>query len=81
MGQTIDSRLEAMTQAHSLLDALIKQLNLKNDSALAKTLKVAPPVLSKLRHGKLPVGAAILCKASEATDLNVRQLRELMGAA
>jgi hypothetical protein len=69
-----------MQNANNLLDALIAKLSLKNDSALAKTLKVAPPVLSKLRHGKLPVGATILCKASEATDLNVRQLRELMGA-
>lgn len=66
-------------QANNLLDALIARLSLKNDSALSRTLKVAPPVLSKLRHGKLPVGPALLCKASEATDLNIRQLRELMG--
>ena len=70
-----------MQQANNLLDALTKKLGLKNDAALCRTLGVQPPVLSKLRHGKLPVGATILCKASEATDLNVRQLRELMEVA
>lgn len=70
-----------MQQANNLLDALTKQLSLKNDVALAITLQVSTPTLSRIRHGKEQVGYAILCKASEATDLNVRQLRELMEAA
>lgn len=67
--------------ANNLLDKLIADLALKNDAALARTLQVAPPVISKLRHGSLKVGHMILCKASEVTDLSVRQLRKIMEAA
>jgi hypothetical protein len=34
-----------LAQGH-LLDSLIEKLELKNDAALAKTLEVAPPVIS-----------------------------------
>jgi len=39
-----------------LLDTLIERLRLKNDAALSRALEVAPPVISKIRHGRLPVG-------------------------
>lgn len=41
--------------SHPLLDALIADKKLKNDAALANLLKVQPPQLSKLRHGKAEV--------------------------
>ncbi|GAB3546513.1 hypothetical protein GCM10027343_24380 [Noviherbaspirillum agri] len=62
-----------------LLDTLIERLNLKNDAALSRTLGVAPPVISKIRHGRLPVGASMLIRMHEETGLNIRELRELMG--
>lgn len=62
-----------------LLDALIERLNLKNDAALARKLEVAPPVISKIRHGRLPVGASMLIRMHEETNLNIKELRELMG--
>jgi hypothetical protein len=62
-----------------LLDALIKRLQLKNDAALSRMLEVAPPVISKIRHRRLPVGASILIRMHEVTDLSVRELRDLMG--
>lgn len=63
----------------SLLNSLIKTLQLKNDAALARVLEVAPPVISKIRHRRLPVGASLLIRMHEVTELSIRELRELMG--
>lgn len=62
-----------------LLDMLIERLNLKNDAALSRALDVAPPVISKIRHGRLPIGASMLIRMHEETGLNIRELRDLMG--
>jgi hypothetical protein len=63
----------------TLLDALIDKLNLKTDAALAHVLEVAPPVISKLRHCRLPVGALMLIRMHEVTDISIKELRALMG--
>ncbi|MEN3293721.1 MAG: hypothetical protein V7642_2974 [Burkholderiales bacterium] len=62
-----------------LLDALIEKMNLKNDAALSRLLEVAPPVISKIRHRRLPVGASLLIRMHEATEMSIRELRDLMG--
>ncbi len=62
-----------------LLDILIERLNLKNDAALSRALEVAPPVISKIRHRRLPVGASLLIRMHEVSDLTIRELRILMG--
>ena len=62
-----------------LLDALISLLKLKNDAALSRTLKIAPPVLSKIRHRRLPVGASMLIRMYEVSNLPIGELRALMG--
>jgi hypothetical protein len=56
---------------NNLLDALIEKLSLKNDAALSRALEVAPPVISKIRHRRLPVGASLL--------IRMQDLRILMG--
>jgi plasmid maintenance system antidote protein VapI len=61
-----------------LLDALIEKLNLKNDAALSRLLEVAPPVISKLRHGALPIGPTMLIRMHEVSDLGIREMRALM---
>lgn len=63
----------------NLLACLIGKLNLKNDAALSRALEVAPPVISKIRHRRLPVGASLLIRMHEVTDLSIKELRELMG--
>lgn len=62
-----------------LLDTLIERLNLKNDAALSRALEVAPPVISKIRHARLPVGASMLIRMHEESGLSIRELRDLMG--
>lgn len=64
---------------NNLLDTLIKQLHLKNDAALSRALEVAPPVISKIRHRRLPVGASLLIRMHEISDLSIKELRSLMG--
>ena len=62
-----------------LLDILLGKMQLKNDAALSRMLEVAPPVISKIRHRRLPVSASVLIRMHEATDMSINDLRFLMG--
>ena len=62
-----------------LLDSLVSKMQLKNDAALSRMLEVTPPVISKIRHYRLPVGAALLIRMHEVTGMSIRHLRDLMG--
>ena len=62
-----------------LLDTVIRRLGLKNDAALARHLEIAPPVISKTRNGKLAIGASLLLRLHEVTDISIKDLRALMG--
>jgi plasmid maintenance system antidote protein VapI len=64
---------------NALLDALIAKLELKNDAALARALGCAAPVLSKIRHNRIPIGATLLIRAHELTGQSVGTLRDMMG--
>jgi hypothetical protein len=64
---------------NSLIDALIQRLKLKNDAALARVLEVEPPVISKIRHRRLQVGASLLIRMHEESELSIKVLRTLMG--
>lgn len=76
----VEDRLEdRVYDPNRLLDTLIQHLNLKNDAALSRALEVAPPVISKIRHHRLPVGASLLIRMHEVSDLSIKELRRLMG--
>lgn len=62
-----------------LLDAILDMQSLKNDAALCKVLDVAPSVISKIRHRRLPVGASLLIRMHEVTNMTISELRNLMG--
>lgn len=64
---------------NQLLDSVTEHLGLKNDAALSRTLEVAPPVISKVRHMRLPVSATLLVRMHDVTGLSIRDLRFLMG--
>ena len=68
----------AIYNPDKLLDALIARLHLKNDAALSRALEVAPPVISKIRHRTLPIGATILLRMHEISDFSIRELKALM---
>lgn len=67
------------TDSNKLLDFLIKKMKLKNDAQLSRKLSFHPPVISKIRHGRLPIGPVFLLRAHEASDLSVRDLKRLAG--
>ena len=64
---------------NKVLDAIIERLNLKNEAALSRALEVAPPVISKIRHRTLPIGATILLRMHEVSEFSIRELKALMG--
>lgn len=64
---------------NNLLDQLMSLLRLKNDAALSRALEVAPPVISKIRHRRLPVSASLLVRMHEVSELSIRDLRNIMG--
>jgi hypothetical protein len=72
---------DGISNASRLLDAVSQQLGAKNDAALARGLKVAPPVISKIRHGRLPVGPAMILKCHELAGLPVPTIRGFIGGA
>jgi plasmid maintenance system antidote protein VapI len=69
---------KAPQNANFFLDSLLELMKLKNDAALARKLKVPPPVISKLRHKVLPVSARLLLKLYDASGLSIEALRELL---
>ena len=70
---------EVTYDPNKVLDAIMEKLNLKNDAALSRALEVAPPVISKIRHRTLPIGATILLRMHEVSEFSIRELKSLMG--
>ena len=65
---------------NDLLDMLLDKPGMKNDAALARALEVAPPVISKIRHGRLPVGASLLIRMHEVFDVSISELKRIARA-
>lgn len=61
-----------------VLDWARWSLHLKSDAALAGLLAVAPPTLSKIRHGALPLGPGLMVRVLEATGARLQDLPTLM---
>ena len=70
---------ELQYEPSHLLDNVRAHLGLATDAALASKLGVQPSVLSKLRHWRAPVSAALLISMQEESGLTIRDLRALMG--
>jgi hypothetical protein len=83
--QTVQPAITSQTQPAQrydpdhLLATLIERLNLTNDAALSRALEVSPPVISKIRHRRLPVTASLLIRMHEVSTLSIKELRLLMG--
>lgn len=74
------STSEFVYNPNKVLDAIMEKLQLKNDAQLSRALEVAPPVISKIRHYTLPIGATILLRMHEVSDISIRELRALMSS-
>ncbi|MGK5020716.1 hypothetical protein [Janthinobacterium sp. LB2P10] len=76
MSQTNRS-LDNASGNNKLLNAVMAKLGLKTDAALSRALEVAPPVISKIRHGRLDIGATMLIRAHEVSDIAIRELKAI----
>lgn len=61
-----------------LLDALIQDNSLKNDAALCRVLRFAPPMISKIRHGKVKISADVILRIHEILNVPVLEIRRLI---
>lgn len=60
------------------IDQISRVLQVKNDAALGRALDVPPPVISKIRHGRLDIGPTLLVRIHEATELSIHEIRKFM---
>jgi plasmid maintenance system antidote protein VapI len=58
-----------------LLETIKEKYDLKNDAAIARTLDVAPPVISRIRNGKLEPSSDIILKIHEKLGMPVADIR------
>jgi hypothetical protein len=65
---------------NGLFDAVMEKHQLKNDAALARALEVAPPVISKIRHFHLRLGASMILAIHEKSGVPVSVIRAYVPA-
>ena len=63
---------------HALLDHIVEKFQLKNDAALSRFLEVAPPVLSKVRSGRLNLGGMMIVRIHEKTSMSIADIKALL---
>lgn len=61
-----------------LLDAIKAKLQLKNDAALSRALETAPPLISKIRHNRLPVGDSLIVRILDADIMTLPEIRQFV---
>lgn len=79
--KSIDSELKELASydPSKLFDEIILRNKLKNDWALAHFINIAPPAISKIRSKSITIGASLLIKMHETTNMSIGELRALMG--
>jgi len=66
------------TPSH-MLDVIMQKKGLKTDAALAKALKVAAPVISKVRHNTISIGPSLLVRLHELSGMTTMEIKILAG--
>lgn len=62
-----------------LFDTVRQRLQLHSDKALAKALKIAPPLLANLRQRVLPVSGSLLLRIQDVSGIAVAELQRVLG--
>lgn len=60
---------------NTLFDIAAEKIGAKNDRRLAMAIGVDQPVISKIRHGRLDVGASLVIKLHEATGMTIKEIK------
>ncbi|MFC7519079.1 helix-turn-helix domain-containing protein [Herbaspirillum sp. GCM10030257] len=69
---------DAVRYANQLLDKIMHDMGLTTDAALCRVLSISPPVLSKVRHGRVPFGAALIISVHEETGISIKELKYML---
>lgn len=67
-----------MLKPFELFDAIKADFGLKNDAALARSLRLAPPQVSKVRNGSLACTDMVILRVHEAFGVPVGQIRFML---
>lgn len=81
MNKPVLASSELLKRSNDLLDTVMDKKDLKNDAALSRFLAVAPPVISKIRNGKLPVGSTLMIRIHEFADMAFSEIRNFIPRA
>lgn len=77
---TVSPATKENIEANNSVFNLVRQTcGFRNDAALSRALQVAPPVISKLRHGRLLVGPSMVIKLHEVSGISIRELKTHLG--
>ena len=69
-------KIEQSAERNSkLISEVINVTGLKNDAALSRAVEVAPPVISKIRTGRLKLGANMLVRLHLLSGISVERMK------
>lgn len=60
---------------NSLFDRIIFHAGLKNDASLCRLLDVTPPVVSKLRHGRIGLSGEMIIRIHEKLEWPIKDIK------
>lgn len=60
------------------IDRLREMKQLRSDAQLCRVLQVPPPMISKIRTGRISVSAGLMIRIHEVFQLPISELRKMM---
>lgn len=78
-GDSADAPELGSYDSNHLLDSILDELHLPDDTALCEALDVDESVISDLRELRREVDAALLIRMHELTDISIAGLRNILG--
>jgi plasmid maintenance system antidote protein VapI len=64
-------------KSNALIDHLLERFNLGTDAALARMMELQPPVISKMRHGKMSLTPSFILKVHDTFDIPVKEIKQI----
>lgn len=68
-------------EGNILINVLLERGQLKNDAALCRLLKIAPPRVSKIRHGRIVPSSDLILRIHEVFHIPISEIRQILASA
>lgn len=72
-------RAELAARQSTLLDDILQAVGIKNDAHLSRLVEMSPPVISKLRNGRMPIGPSMLIALNEISGRDIKDMKRHLG--